>query len=190
MNEEMLKVYMFTGNDVKYINDEEDREDVLALSGVTGIRPCVMGFWYKDTRLSSDATYIIARSFTDALLTYQEYSTQPKNEPLLETDNPADYHAILGLIPYDSLNLGTLLLKAINITLPNKANLARDLSIAMSSEAKLTDDESLSLYYHMKDILESDLKTRTGMISFNTHKRAINNMLDKKYLDQLVDGNE
>ena len=189
MNEEMLKVYMFTGNDVKYISDEEDREDVLALSGVTGIRPCVMGFWYIDTRLSSDATYIIARSFTDALLAYQEYSTQPKKE-LLETDNPGDYHSILGLIPYDMLNLGTLLLKAINITLPNKTNLARDLSIAMSSEAKLTDDESLSLYYHMKDILESDLKTRAGMVSFSTHKRAINNMLDKKYLDQLTEDNE
>lgn len=189
MNEEMMKIYMFEGNDVKYISDEEDREDVLALSGITGIRPCVMGFWYKDTRLSSDATYVIARSFTDALLTYQEYSTEPRGE-LLETDKPEDYHSILGLIPYDTFNLGTLLLKAINITLPNQANLARNLSIAMSSEAKLTDDESLSLYYHMKDILESDLKTRTGMISFNTHKRAINNMLDKKYLDQLTEDNE
>jgi hypothetical protein len=188
MNEEMLKIYMFTGNDVKYISDEEDREDILALSGVTGIRPCVMGFWYIDTRLS-EATYIIARSFTDALLTYQEYSTQPKNE-LLETDNPEDYHSILGLIPYDTFNLGTLLLKAINITLTNQTNLARDLSIAMSSEAKLTDDESLSLYYHMKDILISDLKRRAGMISFSTHKRAINNMLDKKYLDQLTEDNE
>lgn len=188
MNEEMLKIYMFAGNDVKYINDEEDREDVFALSGITEIKPCVMGLWYKDTRLSSDATYVIARSFTDALLTYQEYLSEQNTS--LKTENPEDYASVLGSIPYDTFNLGTLLLKAINITLPNKANLARDLSIAMSSNAKLTDDESLSLYYHMKDILESDLKTRAGMISFNTHKRAIVNMLDKKYLDQLTEDNE
>lgn len=189
MNEEMIKIYMFEGNDVKYISDEEDREDVISLSGITEIKPCVMGFWYKDTRLSSDATYVITRSFTDALLTYQECLLRKQNEPL-KTENPEDYANVLISIPYDTFNLGTLLLKAINITLPNQANLARNLSIAMSSEAKLTDDESLSLYYHMKDILESDLKTRAGVLSFNTHKRAIVSMLDNKYLDQLTEGDE